>query len=397
MTNSAGGAGHPPGRGPIRVLHVIPTLGRGGAERQLVNVVTCPGQDRLTHLVCSLSTPDDLVPAIADGGVKVFALGLRSTRRWLEAGRRIESIVRAESIDIVQSWLFDATASVFFSRVRSPRPSWVATLHNPDYERATIEAASLPVARVRALQALEMTMARWPSTLVAASNAIRSSATRQLRLSPDRVRVIHNSVDPRHLPASPEAAERFRRSLGLTPADFLFVNIGRLDPQKGQTDLIRAFAETDEASHLAIVGRGPLEEELRRLATAVGLSDRVHLPGPTDDPGGVLAAADAFVFPSRFEGFGIALAEALYLGRPSIATRLDALEELAGEACLLVTPDSVVELAEAMKRVRRDEALCTELSERGPRRINQGFLTTQVVEQWRALYEDLVGRSRERP
>src|SRR5688572_3488974 len=81
---------------PIVILHVITTLGRGGAERQLVNLVSNTNRAKFEHIVCCLQPPTDLAPEIEGAGYKVINLNLRGKHPWLSGARKLASIMRIE-------------------------------------------------------------------------------------------------------------------------------------------------------------------------------------------------------------------------------------------------------------------------------------------------------------
>lgn len=381
----------------MRVLHVIPTLGRGGAERQLVNLVRHSDPALVSHVVCYLGPPDDFAPDLLHAGAQIVGLGLRARRPWLRAARGLARVLSETRADIVQTWLFDASAAVFIARLRARGSRWVATLHNPDYDPQTIRDANLPLRKMRALRTLDIAMARLSDvSYVAVSNAVKKSYICHVGIADDRITVIHNSLDPEMLEHKPGESEQLRRSLGIPLDAFVFLNVGRLDPQKGQADLIEAFAgiaAKRSDTHLVIVGRGPLERALAEQASRLGVGSLLSLPGTFDRIGPVLAMADAFVFPSYFEGFGIALLEAMFKGVPCIASRIPAIQELVadGETAILTEPGGVGELTRAMSCMREDAELRSRLAIAATAHTEAEFLTPAIVRQWRSLYQQILG------
>jgi glycosyltransferase involved in cell wall biosynthesis len=173
------------------------------------------------------------------------------------------------------------------------------------------------------------------------------------------------------------------------------VAVGRLEQQKGFDLLLKAFARiaTDiPASTLTIFGEGQEQGELQALVETLGLSERVRLPGQTGTPGAWLAEADMFVLSSRFEGFPNVLVEALAAGLPSIAFDCPwgpATIVRDGETGLLVPPEDVDALADAIVRLSTDEALRRRLSEMAPAAVER-FRLPAVLAQWDALIESAV-------
>src|SRR5262249_57079198 len=117
------------------------------------------------------------------------------------------------------------------------------------------------------------------------------------------------------------------------------------EPQKALDVAIRALDEIP-AAHLVVLGEGPQRSELERLA-----GERVHLPGRVPDVAAWLRRADVLVHPVRWEGFGLAVLEAMLAGLPVVATNVSSLPELVSDAGLLVRPDDPAALAAAVRRV----------------------------------------------
>jgi len=166
------------------------------------------------------------------------------------------------------------------------------------------------------------------SSNIAVSNAVRESYARHGSRYLDRLRVIHNGLPP--LPATDEDMRACREALGLPVSGFLVGNVGRLHPQKSPDFLLDVAALVPDATFV-LAGDGPEKARLRREIERRGLN--VILPGRVEGVNitRTLRALDLFLFPSRFEGFGRALIEALSQGLPVIAHDLPVTREVMGE------------------------------------------------------------------
>lgn len=255
-------------------------------------------------------------------------------------------------------------------------------------------ARSLGVPRRLAVLHCPVDVLPWPSRLAEHGGVLHRSATALVAVSPSVARscpgwfhptVIANAVPPR--PAADGGA--MRRSLGLEPGIPLAVNVGRLAAQKGQVDLLHLLARLPRL-HVAIAGEGPLRGELGRLAEELGVSGRLHLLGalPASGVSELLAAADVFLLPSRFEGLSLALLEAMQAGLPIVASDVesnhDAVGSGPGAASLLVAPGDIAGLAAAVTSVLDDPARRQELMARA-RRQAALFSEEAMVDAWHRL------------
>ena len=156
--------------------------------------------------------------------------------------------------------------------------------------------------------------------MVAISEGVRRELLEKMDLNPEITTTILNGYN----------VESIKKEMMEVPDDFdkeadtfTFINMGRLHDQKGQWHLIRALSkvyEEDKAARLLIVGSGSEEEYLRSLIDGYSLHDVIKIMPYRKNPYAVMGKCEAFVFPSRYEGFGNVLPEALICGLPSIAT-----------------------------------------------------------------------------
>jgi glycosyltransferase involved in cell wall biosynthesis len=198
----------------------------------------------------------------------------------------------------------------------------------------------------------------------------------------DLIRVLH--VDPRRIdvtplgtdlaPASPEAVDAVRRRLGLDRPYLL--GLGTLEPRKDLPTLIAAFgALARELPHdLVLAGLpGWGSGEVAAALAASGAADRVRLAGyvPEEDKAALFTGADLFAYPSRYEGFGLPVAEAMACGVPVVTTTGGSLPEVARDGAELVAPGDAAALAAAIRKVLDDRAARDELVRRGRARAAQ--------------------------
>jgi len=188
------------------------------------------------------------------------------------------------------------------------------------------------------------------------SRRVADSLVRRGIANRPRLVVIHNGIDISHFRSSEETRKDMRGSLSLTDNDFVWLTIGRLAEQKAYPNLFRAFsAVVDDvrSSKLLVAGRGPLQAELESVVRRSGMQSSVSFLGFRSDVPSLLAAADAFVMASRYEGMPNAVMEALASGLPVVATNVGAMPDLIKEGVNghLVPPSDHQALASAMTKL----------------------------------------------
>lgn len=216
-------------------------------------------------------------------------------------------------------------------------------------------------------------------------------------LPAERVFHITNFADPAK-PADPEQLAVLRRELAMQPEDWLMVTAGRLIDVKGQSTLIEAMrllpAELDgKRLRLVILGDGPLRESLEKQAQDAGLGSRVHFAGWQHDPAPWFHLSDMVVFPSRdAETLGNVILEAWAYGKPLACTAFRGAREIArhGDDALVSPCDDAAPLADNMRAIIEDAALQHRLIDAGLARISGDFSEGAVIDQYRALYAQLL-------
>ncbi len=234
------------------------------------------------------------------------------------------------------------------------------------------------------------------AVVTAVSVAVADSLVRDYGVDRARVRVVPNGADPPDELAERADARRLREQLGAGPRCPLWVCAGRLEQQKGQDVLLEALAQV-AASRLdfvaALAGEGTRRAALEEKTRALGLADRVHFLGQVDELGPLLAAADAVVLPSRWEGLPLVLLEALARGRPVAATSVGGVAEVVadGEQARLVPPEDPRALAAVLQEFHAHPDAALRLGRRGAARVSESFTWSRVVEAFESVYDEVLG------
>jgi glycosyltransferase involved in cell wall biosynthesis len=189
-------------------------------------------------------------------------------------------------------------------------------------------------------------MYRLATRVIGVSDAVADYLVQHDKVDPRRTVRIYNPVDDSFFAPAPESHWAAGEHL---------VTVGRLVPEKAQEVLLNAVVELLPAHPdltLSVVGAGPCRRSLEDQTARLGISDSVRFLGHRRDVRAILASADVFVLPSRSEGLGIALVEAMAARVPSVATDVGGLAEVLGETSeWLVAPDDVEGLAAALGRM----------------------------------------------
>jgi glycosyltransferase involved in cell wall biosynthesis len=369
----------------IRVLQVITSLERGGAENHLLALLTHADRAAFDFETAVLSGEGELVRVFRDAGIQVHLLEARS-RFDPFALRRLVRLLRAGRYDIVHSHLFraDIFAGLAVGQLGEHAPLLVSTRHNDD--RFFLN----PFVGI----AHYMISSRQDLIIAISDHIARFTVSRGVRY-PARVRRVYHGMEPNVTEALERDGQLIRAELGLGPQDFLVGNVGRLALQKGQRHLILAMPlllERVPRAHAVIAGRGDLEEYLRDLSVEVGVADRVHVLGPRRDVPALMHAIDVFAMPSIWEGFGLVLLEAMSAGRPIVASRVATIPEIVldGETGVLVPAGDPVALAEALAGLAHDSEQARRYGEAGRERLRRQFSIDKMVGDTELLYRELL-------
>jgi len=367
------------------VLWVIPSLVGGGAERVLVNLLKNLDRAKFTPMLALFENKGAFLGQLPSD---VPLIDLRKKGRWSVFGMvlRLAAFLRRSRVDLVVPFLEYADIvtlmAVFFVH---PRPRVVATFHNDPRYLIISERWG----RIKHL--LSRCLYPKADALVAVSHGVGRGIQGLFRLPEPKIHVIHNGSDSatiRRMAKDPVEDSKF---LGSFPGPVI-VTVGRLDPQKNQSMLVRAFhgvsARID--SRLIIIGEGPERCNLQRLLDELGLGDRVEFIGFTENPFKYMARCDLFVLSSDSEGFANVIIEAMICGLPVISTRCTyGPDEIIDDGTngILVPTGNAEALKAAMVRLLSDEDLRRRLSAAGQRRVRD-FGTMSMT----AKYESLFGR-----
>lgn len=368
---------------PVKVLHMQRIGGIGGSERhvlELLSALRTRGIDAsFLGLDDTKADPQPFYDALSEGGVPFERLPCPRDIDPLLV-RRVLSSVRALRPTIVHTHLVHADAYGALASTRA-HAVLVSTKHNDDPFRSGMG------------RYLEQLLTRRTARVICITEALARFNRDRVGLPAEKLRVVHYGLDSPPKPWGPPGGP------DLTPETPILVAVCRLVPQKGVDVAIEALVRIRErhpAAHLVVLGEGPLRAELTGLAAARGVADAVSFPGRVGDVAWWLRRAAVVVHPARWEGFGLALLEAMLCERAIVAARVSSIPEIVidGETGLLVPSDDPAGMADAVNELLLAPARSAAMGEAGRARVLVEFSIARMAERTALIYEEALSSPR---
>lgn len=360
----------------MKLLFVITGLGVGGAERVVTNLADGFSHRGHSVKVVSLTGLQLMAPRCPE--VEVANLYLAGVRDIWRVVRALITIVDEYQPDIVHAHMYHAIILCRAVRLVRPAVKLVTTAHS-----------SLIGGRIRKL-AYRLTERLSDISTNVSSEAveafIKGGAASRGQMIP-----LHNGIDTDVFKFSLSARRHLRSQLLKEENAFMFLAVGRMHESKDYPTLIEAFAAiAKNNTYLFIVGCGELHDQLVRLASSHNVANNIIFLGRRDDIPQLMSATDAFVLSSKWEGFGMVVAEAMACERLVVATDCGGVREVVGGAGLLVPPRDVAALAAAMEAAYgMADAARFDIGLAARKRVYSFYSLESSLDKWIKLYESL--------
>jgi glycosyltransferase involved in cell wall biosynthesis len=365
----------------LRVLHLVKGLGPGGAERLLVSsahVRDTAGFD--VEVAYLLPSKTQFVADLEALGVPTRCLDAPRAEdpRWCA---RLRALLVDGHFDVLHlhSPVPAGLARLVVRTIRAARrPRVVSTEHNVWSSHA------------RATRALNATTFPLGDAWLAVSDEVRASIPERLR---ERVEVVVQGLVLDEVSTTPEQRAAVRTELGIGPDEIAIVTVANFRGTKGYPDLLaaaRLLVDRELPVRFVIVGQGPMEAEIKARRAELGLEERVDLLGFRSDALRVLSGCDLFALASHYEGYPVAVMEAMAVGLPVVATAVGGVPEGVrdGVEGLLVPSRRPELLADALETLVRDPARRATLAAAAARRGAEYDITT-AVRRTETIYREL--------
>ena len=382
----------------MKIVHVVHSLGTGGLENGLANLLGRLDFEYFQHTVFCLTTAGKIAERIDNHRIKVLELGL-SSNEFRFPLLRLAKMFHQLSPDIIHTRGWATVDAVFAARFAGIRH----IIHGEHgREHSDVDGNNWKRNQIRRL------VGHLVDRYVIVCDFFRSWLNETCRVKNERIVYIPNGVDTEKFRpldygsatevGSSELRKRLRCQLGLPPDTLLVGTVGRLDPVKDFPTLMKGFNQIREDfpfAKLVIVGDGPVRSNLTRLSKELGLDFSLMWLGERNDIPDLLRCFDIFVQTSIFEGMSNTILEAMASSLPIIATDTGGNPEVVsnGENGILVPVGGITELSGALQRYLSDPALRYKHGSNSRRRAIDCFDLSLMAARYAEMYENLAGDS----
>jgi sugar transferase (PEP-CTERM/EpsH1 system associated) len=370
---------------PIRIMHVVNSLGKGGLENGLVNLIRGMDAQKFEHVVCTLRGLGPNVERLPSDRVKVVALDVRGWSARVQTPALVRAI-RAVQPDIVHSRNWSAIEAVFAARLAGVG----GIVHSEHGFEADSSAPEPWRRRLFRRSAFELA-----HRVLSVSWQLRDVHARRTGFPVDKIGVIYNGVDAVRFSPDPATRVRIRAELGIVERELCVGCVANLLPVKDHMTLLEAIAAHASISRdwrLILVGDGPERARLEAYVDArPAWKPQVLFLGSSSRVPDLLRAMDVFVLPSIAEGMCNSLLEAMASGVAVVASSVGGNPEVVvdGSSGLLFPPGDVPALARHLAHLGAHPDIRAELAANGVSRVRKEFSVESMVQAYEHMYRSV--------
>lgn len=353
----------------MRILYLITGLGLGGAEKVVVDLA-----DQMVnrgHTVCIAYLKGNIVVKPKSENVQMISLGLESPKQLLKALYNFRQLIRQFKPDVVHAHMVHANIFARLARLMCKLPKLICTAHNSN------EGGKI-----------RMLAYRYTNWLSDFNTNVSQEATDSLiqkgAFDQGNLHTVYNGIDLSKFYPDENSSKTLNQKIE-------FLSVGRFNEQKDYPNLLHAIAQVIQRNqnvHFNIAGDGELRPMIEVLIEQLGIGQYVRLLGRRDDVPDLMRQADCFVLSSKYEGFGLVVAEAMACGTFVIATDCGGVKEvMGGYGYLIPSQNHNILAAKILDFINLSENDQIKNNERAEKYIKQNFDLNRVVEQWEKIYE----------
>ena len=368
----------------LHVLHLSAPTALAGAERVMLTFLNKYDRQKFSVSVGSylnLNYQDNLfTKAVENLDIPLIKILVGRNNLPSELWQTI-NIIRNNNVDLLHTHGYRSDISGFFAAKYTGIPI-VSTLHG-----------WTPISsKLRAYEAIDRWCLKKFDKVICVSKVIYNALSLS-GFSDNKLTYLHNAVSLEQAD-SPCNVKQLKEEMGWTEDDTIILSVGRLSPEKGLRVLLSAFQKKySDSEHvkLVIVGDGPLRSELEEFSKELDIAKRVVFTGHRDNVQDYYKMANLFVMPSFTEGFPMALLEAMQAGLPVVATKVGGIPDIieSGVNGLMIEPDNIKCLGDAMQKILSDAELTTNLSLNAKHTIQNNYSAEPWAKQIESIYNDV--------
>lgn len=364
-----------------RILQIIPTLVRGGAEKQMSLLATGLPKNEFDVHVCLLTSDGPYREVLEQDGIPLHFVN----KKWkvdVGAYYRLKKIIKSVEPDLVHTWIFAANSYGRYAALNCSVPHVIAGERCVDPWKRWHEFA------------IDRYLAKRTDGLVTNSNGVVDFYNSK-GIARDRFTVIPNGIVCPDLRPVGEMKRVLLDALDLPHDTRLVGTVGRLWPQKRMKDLIWAadlIKCVRDDVHCLIVGDGPLRWRLEKFRDQVEIADRVHFLGERADAKEIISCLDCFWLASDYEGQSNALMEAMAAGVPSVVSDIPGNRDLVleGQTGFLIKPGDRAVYAQKTLAILNEPELAERMGKKARQRMESDFTVTQMIDRHAEYYRQLL-------
>ncbi|UXA12960.1 glycosyltransferase [Mycobacterium sp. SMC-8] len=367
---------------PIRATFIIPLMKAGGAERHLTTLLPRMDPVRFRPSVVCIGGEGDMFGDLCAAGIPATALDLAKWQIW-QAIRELVAIFRQEQTDVVVMSGYNAeTLGRIAARVAGVGHT-IVWVHN-----ATEITPRGVVHRL-----VDHGLSHWTSAYFGVANVQRRFLVDERGYAADKIRIIHNGVDPTLFEASTD--RRALAEFGIGHSAPVVGILGSLRPEKDHATFLQAarlvIDKVPDAEFL-LVGEGQCRADLEMLCETLGITAHVHFAGARSDIDRFLRSVDVFTLTSTTECLPMALLEAMACARPAVCTAVGGVTEVVedGTTGFLVPPKDPARLADRLVALLTNPLDARRMGRAGRRRVEAEFRLDRSVDAAQSAIEELV-------
>ncbi|APS39311.1 glycosyltransferase family 4 protein [Salegentibacter sp. T436] len=374
------------------VLFIIDSLEIGGAEKSLLEITQRFKKYKPVFL--TLYKGNSLLKEFEKKNIEVITLNQKKSIKKSDLLNQIQVHINRIEPCIVHATLLTSCLISRKLKKRGNSFKLINSLVNNTYSLQRYKTLRpLRALKLFKTQIKDFISAHLVDSFFSNSLTIKNTTSRAIFLKKDRIKVIYRGRNPKSFYYKKN--DKLKKEL-FPDAERIFLNVGRLIPQKGQSDLIKAFAiyikSTKNLDSLAIAGSGPNMKNLKDLAKHLGISNHIQFLGRRDDISDLLNIADYFVFPSYYEGLPGSLIEAIFSKTPIIASNIpENLECVNEDTALIYKKGDIDDLCQKINYARDNKFLLTEKLEHGYKYALENFQIQEICNIYEREYGNILG------